>query len=456
MKKENKMGVMPIGKLIISMSLPMMISMLVQALYNVVDSIWVAKVSEDALTAVSLSFPVQNLMIGFATGTGVGVNALLSRSLGEKNFEKANKVAVNGVFLAMVTAVFFLLFGFFGTGLFFKTQVPVDSPVFAYGKKYLSICCIFSFGVFGQIMFERLMQSTGKTTLSMITQLIGAGINIIFDPLFILGVGFFPRLEAAGAAVATVMGQIAAFIAAIILNHKFNKEISVKVKGFKPDGKMIGAIYKIGVPSIIMVGIGSVMTYLMNKILLSFTQTAAAVFGVYFKLQSFVFMPIFGMNNGIIPIIAFNYGAQKKDRMLKTVKLSLILACSIMAVGTALMWLFPKTMLSLFEASENMLAIGVPALRTISTSFVLAGFCICLGSVFQATGKSYLSMIVSFTRQLVVLIPVAYLLSKTGVLDYVWLAFPIAEVVSVIVSVISFIYIYKAVISKVGETAEKV
>lgn len=445
------MGVMPIGKLIISMSLPMMISMLVQALYNVVDSIWVAKVSEDALTAVSLAFPVQNLMIGFATGTGVGVNALLSRSLGEKNYEKANKIAANGVLLAVVTAVGFLLFGIFGAGLFFKTQVAADSAVFAHGEKYLSICCIFSFGVFGQIMFERLMQSTGKTTLSMVTQLIGAGINIIFDPLFILGIGFFPRLEAAGAAVATVMGQIAAFIAAIILNHKFNKEISVRVKGFKPDGKIIGEIYKIGVPSIIMVGIGSVMTYLMNRILLSFTQTAAAVFGVYFKLQSFVFMPIFGMNNGIIPIIAFNYGAQKKDRMLKTVKLSLILACSIMAVGTALMWIFPETMLSLFEASKNMMTIGVPALRTISTSFVLAGFCISIGSVFQATGKSYLSMIVSFTRQLVVLIPVAYLLSKTGVLDYVWLAFPIAEVVSVVVSVISFIYINKAVISKIGE-----
>lgn len=450
------MGVMPIGKLIISMSLPMMISMLVQALYNVVDSIWVAKVSEDALTAVSLAFPIQNLMIGFATGTGVGVNALLSRSLGEKNYEKANKIAANGVLLAILTAIGFLIFGIFGAGLFFKTQVAADSPVFAHGEKYLSICCIFSFGVFGQIMFERLMQSTGKTTLSMITQLIGAGINIIFDPLFILGIGFFPRLEAAGAAVATVMGQIAAFIAAVILNRKFNKEISVRVKGFKPDGKIIGDIYKIGVPSIIMVGIGSVMTYLMNRILLSFTQTAAAVFGVYFKLQSFVFMPIFGMNNGVIPIIAFNYGAQKKDRMLKTVKLSLILACSIMAVGTALMWIFPETMLSLFEASENMITIGVPALRIISTSFVLAGFCISIGSVFQATGKSYLSMIVSFTRQLVVLIPVAYLLSKTGVLDYVWLAFPIAEVVSVIVSVISFIYIYKAVISKVGEAAEKV
>ncbi|MGN1195507.1 MAG: MATE family efflux transporter [Acutalibacteraceae bacterium] len=452
MKKENKMGVMPIGKLIISMSLPMMISMLVQALYNVVDSIWVAKVSEDALTAVSLSFPVQNLMIGFATGTGVGVNALLSRSLGEKNYEKANKISANGVLLAVITAAFFMLFGFFGTGLFFKTQISPDSPVFAYGKQYLSICCIFSFGSFGQVMFERLMQSTGKTTLSMTTQLIGAVTNIIFDPLFILGLGFFPRLEAAGAAVATVMGQIAAFIAGVILNHKYNKEISVRVKGFKPDGKIIGEIYKIGVPSIIMVGVGSLMTYLMNKILLSFTQTAAAVFGVYFKLQSFVFMPIFGMNNGIIPIIAFNFGAQKKDRMLKTVKLGLILACSIMAVGTVLMWILPETMLSLFDASENMLAIGVPALKTISTSFVLAGFCVCISSVFQATGKSYLSMIVSFTRQLIVLIPVAYMLSKTGVLDYVWLAFPIAEIIALIVSVISFIYIYKTVISKVGET----
>ena len=451
MEKENKMGVMPIGRLVVSMSVPMMLSMLVQALYNIVDSMWVSRVCEDALTAVSLAFPVQNLMIGVATGTGVGVNALLSRSLGAKDYNKANTVASNGVFLAILSSIVFFFLGVFATPLFFKTQVASDSAIYTYGVDYLTVCCALSFGVFGQIMVERLMQSTGRTVLSMITQLIGAVINMIFDPLFILGIGPFPRLEAKGAAIATVMGQIVAFIVALILNHHFNKEVSVRLKGFRPNGKIIGEIYKIGVPSIIMVAIGSVMTYALNKILLTFTKTAAAVFGVYFKLQSFVFMPVFGMNNGIIPIIAFNYGAGNRKRMTKTVRFSMILACSIMAVGTALMWVFPETMLKIFDASENMLSIGVPALRTISLSFVVAGFCIAMGSVFQAIGKSYFSMIVSFTRQLVVLIPVAYLLSKTGVLENVWWAFPIAEVVSLVVTLISYSYVYKKVISHVGE-----
>lgn len=450
MQKENKMGVMPIGRLVVSMSVPMMLSMLVQALYNIVDSMWVSRVCEDALTAVSLAFPAQNLMIGVATGTGVGVNALLSRSLGAKDYEKANTVAANSVFLAIISGIVFFFLGIFATPLFFKTQVAVDTAIYTYGVDYLTICCALSFGVFGQIMVERLMQSTGRTVLSMITQLIGAAINMIFDPLFILGIGPFPRLEAKGAAIATVIGQIVAFIVAIILNHRFNKEVCVKLKGFRPNGKIIGEIYKIGVPSIIMVAIGSVMTYAVNKILLSFTKTAAAVFGVYFKLQSFVFMPVFGMNNGIIPIIAFNYGAGNRKRMTKTVRFSMVLACSIMAVGTALMWLIPDTMLKIFDASDSMLSIGVPALRTISLSFVFAGFSIAMGSVFQAIGKSYFSMIVSFTRQLVVLVPVAYFLSKNGALENVWWAFPISEVFSLAVTVISYSYVYKKIISHVG------
>ena len=453
MQQENKMGVMPIGRLVVSMSVPMMLSMLVQALYNIVDSMWVSRVCEDALTAVSLAFPVQNLMIGVATGTGVGVNALLSRSLGAKDYDRANTVASNGVFLAVISSVVFFFLGVFAVPLFFRTQVAADSPIYVYGVDYLTVCCAFSFGVFGQIMIERLMQSTGRTVLSMITQLIGAVINMILDPLFILGMGPFPRLEAKGAAIATVTGQIIAFIVAIVLNHHFNREISLKLRGFRPNGRIIGDIYKIGVPSIIMVAIGSVRTYSLNKILLTFTKTAAAVFGVYFKLQSFVFMPVFGMNNGIIPIIAYNYGAGNRRRMTKTVRFSMVLACSIMAVGTALMWIIPETMLKIFDASENMLAIGVPALRTISLSFVVAGFCIAMGSVFQAIGKSYFSMIVSFTRQLVVLVPVAYLLSKTGVLENVWWAFPIAEVFSLAVTLISYSYVYKKIISHVGEKA---
>ena len=454
MQKVNKMGVMPIKKLVISMSVPMMISMLVQALYNIVDSIFVAQVCEDALTAVSLAFPAQNLMIGVATGTGVGINALLSRSLGARDYEKVNKIASNGVMLIGFSSILFLLFGLFGTKLFFNTQVDASSPIYGYGVDYLSIVCAASVGLFGQVTMERLMQATGKTTLSMATQLTGAIINIILDPLLILGIGPFPRLEAKGAAIATVIGQIVAFIIGIILNQKLNKEVKVSFKGYRPDFKIIGDIYKIGVPSIIMVGIGSCMTFGLNKILLSFSTTAAAVFGVYFKLQSFVFMPIFGLNNGVIPIIAFNYGARDKKRITEALKFGCTIAVSIMAVGTALMWIMPETMLRLFEASEDMLTIGVPALRIISTIFILAGVNISLGSSFQALGKSMFSTIVSFCRQIIVLLPAAYLLSKTGVLNYVWLAFPIAEIMSLTVSLISFRYIYKTLISKLDKSKD--
>ena len=450
MQKENKMGVMPVKKLVITMSLPMMISMLVQALYNIVDSIFVAQVCEDALTAVSLSFAAQNMMIGVATGTGVGVNALLSRYLGAKEFERANKVASQGVLLAVLSAAAFMLFGFFGTEAFFRTQVGEESPIFAYGVDYLSICCIASLGIFGQVMMERLAQATGKTTLSMFMQLSGAITNIILDPILILGLGPFPRMEAKGAAVATVIGQFVAFGMGIILNLWKNKEIRLHLKNMVPDLGYIGAIYKIGVPSIIMVGIGSVMNFLFNKILLGFTPTAAAVFGVYFKLQSFIFMPIFGLNNGVIPIVAFNYGAQNRKRIMETIRFSAIISFCIMAFGMLLMWLIPEQMLMLFKASEDMLAIGVPALRYISLSFIFAGVCITLGSIFQALGKSYFSMITSFARQIVVLLPVAYLLSKTGDINKVWLSFPIAEVMSLAVTLIFFSVIYKKIISKIG------
>lgn len=451
MQKENKMGVMPVKKLIISMSLPMMVSMLVQALYNVVDSIFVSQVCEDALTAVSLAFPAQNLMIGVATGTGVGINALLSRNLGAKNFEKVNRIAENGLFLAVMSSIVFLLFGVFGSELFFDMQIDSSSPIHAYGVDYLSVVCGCSIGLFGQVTTERLLQATGRTTLSMATQLIGAITNIILDPIFIFGWGPVPRMEAKGAAVATVIGQMLAFITGIILNKKFNKEVKFGVKGFRTDGKIILDIYKIGVPSIAMVGIGSFMTFCFNKILLSFSSTAAAVFGVYFKLQSFVFMPVFGLNNGVIPIIAFNYGAKNRERITSSLRFSCLIAVSIMAVGTLLMWIMPETMLRLFDASEDMMGIGVPALRTISLSFIFAGVCINLGAVFQALGKSYFSMIVSFARQIVVLLPVAYLLSKTGDIDKVWLSFPIAEFMSLMATLICFFYVYKTIISKIPQ-----
>ncbi|MBR5438316.1 MAG: MATE family efflux transporter [Clostridia bacterium] len=454
MNKENKMGVMSVKKLVITMSLPMMISMLVQALYNVVDSIFVSKVCEDALTAVSLAFPAQNLMIGVATGTGVGVNALLSRSLGEKNFEKANKIAAQGVILAMFSFVLFALFGIFGTKLFYAAQVDVNSDIYRYGVDYLSVICIVSVGIFGQVIMERLMQATGKTTLSMITQLTGAVINIILDPLFILGIGPFPRMEAKGAAIATVIGQIAAFIVGAVLNHTANKEIRLRLSNFRPDFRIIADIYKIGIPSVLMMGIGSFMTFCLNKILLAFTTTAAAVFGVYFKLQSFAFMPIFGLNNGVILIVAYNYGARRKDRITECLRFSCIIAVAIMAMGTLIMWLFPEQMLRLFDAEEEMIAIGIPALRIISTHFIFAGISINLGACFQALGKSYLSMIVSFARQIVVLLPMAYLLSRTGVLRNVWFAFPMAEVMSLAVSLACFWYVYKKIIRPL--TAEKI
>lgn len=448
MQKENKMGVMPIKKLVISMSLPMMISMLVQALYNVVDSIFVAQVCEDALTAVSLAFPAQNLMIGVATGTGVGINALLSRSLGARDFDKVNKIASNGVVLTFFSGFLFLLFGLFGTKLFFSTQVSADSPIYGYGVDYLSVVCAASVGLFGQVTMERLMQATGKTTLAMITQLTGAITNIILDPMLILGIGPFPRLEAKGAAIATVIGQFLAFFVGIILNSKLNKEVRLSFKGFRPDFRIISDIYKIGVPSILMVAIGSFMTFCLNKILLGFSTTAAAVFGVYFKLQSFVFMPIFGLNNGVIPIVAFNYGARDRKRITSTLKFSCVIAVSIMAFGTLMMWIMPETMLRLFDASEDMMSIGVPALRIISTHFVLAGASINLGASFQALGKSHFSTIVSFCRQIIVLLPAAYFLSKTGVLNNVWFAFPVAEVMSLVVSLICFRYVYKTLIVK--------
>lgn len=446
--QENKMGVMPVDKLLISMSLPMMISMLVQALYNVVDSIFVSRIDENALTAVSLAFPIQSLMIALGAGTGVGVNALLSRSLGKKDFEKADKTAVNGVFLAVVNYMIFLLVGILVTGPFYLSQTE-DVQIVTYGKQYLTIVCCCSFGMYAQFIFERLLQSTGKTLYTMITQSVGAIINIILDPIFIFGYLGAPRMGVTGAAVATVIGQIAAGIMAFVINQKKNGEINLKFRGFRPDRQTIGQIYQVGIPSIIMQSIGSVMTYGMNQILLAFTSTAAAVFGVYFKLQSFVFMPVFGLNNGMVPIVAYNYGAQKKDRLIKTVKLSILYAMCLMIAGFLVFQIFPVQLFAMFDASDTMLVIGVPALRIISCSFLLAGFCIICGSMFQALGNGIYSMIVSIARQLLVLLPVAYLLSLTGEVVYVWWAFPIAELMSLGLSVFFLIRIYHKIIKHI-------
>ena len=456
MENENKLGVMPITKLIWNMSLPIIASMLVQALYNIVDSWFVSRVSEQALTAVSLAFPAQNLMIGLATGTAVGVNALMGRALGARLRERADRVANNGVFLAVVGFVISALLGLTCSDLFFRAQTQVES-IIQMGNDYLRIVTIGSLGMFCQIMYERLLQGTGRSLLSMYTQGLGAIINIILDPIFIFGL----KMGVAGAAVATIIGQFCGFALAVWFNHRKNTDITLSLRGFRPDFQLIGEIYAIGLPSVIMIAIGSVMTFLMNKILITYHashETAATAFGVYFKLNSFIFMPIFGLNNGVIPIVAYNYGAQNRRRMMATIKRSALYACCIMVFGTVLFWAIPDTLLRLFDASDVMLAAGVPALRIISLSFCMAGMCIALGSSFQALGKSMYSMVTSIVRQLVFLVPIAYVLARYGAAignsDLVWWCYPIAEVSSLLLTLVFFRHIYKTVIAPLPEGHE--
>ena len=454
--EENKLGVMPITKLIWNMSLPIIASMLVQALYNIVDSWFVSRVSEQALTAVSLAFPAQNLMIGLATGTAVGVNALMGRALGAGLRERADKVANNGVFLAVVGFVISALLGLTCSDLFFRSQTQVES-IIQMGNDYLRIVTIGSLGMFCQIMYERLLQGTGRSILSMYTQGLGAIINIILDPIFIFGL----KMGVAGAAVATIIGQFCGCALAIYFNHKKNTDITLSLRGFRPNWRLIGEIYAIGLPSVIMIAIGSVMTFLMNKILITYHvahETAATAFGVYFKLNSFIFMPIFGLNNGVIPIVAYNYGAQNRRRMMATIKRSALYACCIMVFGTVLFWAIPDTLLRLFDASDVMLAAGVPALRIISLSFCMAGACIALGSSFQALGKSMYSMVTSIVRQLVFLIPIAYVLARYGASvgnsDLVWWCYPLAEIFSLTLTLVFFSRMYKTIIAPLPEGHE--
>ncbi len=449
-QKENPMGTRPINSLLISMSLPIMISMIVQALYNIVDSMFVARVSENALTAVSLAFPVQNLMISVATGTGVGINALLSRSLGEKNFDRANRTAKNGIFLLVVSAIVFAIVGGVFSHMFFAVQTN-DAEIVEAGTVYTRICTIWSIGLFMQITMERLLQATGKSIYSMVTQLTGAVINIILDPIMIFGLLGFPKMGVAGAALATVVGQTIAACLAVFFNLKKNTELNYSFHGFRPDGEIIRHIYAVGVPSIIMASISSVMNFGMNKILMTFSSTATAVFGVYYKLQSFVFMPTFGLNNGMVPILAYNLGARKKKRMIRTIRLSVIYAISIMLIGLAVFQLIPGDLLRLFDASEDMLSIGIPALRIISLSFTFAGFCVVSSSVFQALGHGFLSLMFSLIRQLVVLLPVAYILSRFRVLNLVWWSFPIAEVAGVILCIFFLMYAYRKEIKPIPD-----
>ena len=447
--KENKMGVMPVGKLLISMSVPMMISMLVQALYNVVDSMFVAQINENALTAVSLAFPVQNLMISVAVGTGVGVNALVSRALGEKDTEYANKAANNGLLLSIFSFLgFALVTGLFGK-LFYTVQTS-DAQIIKYGTDYVMIIGIASAGLFIQIMLERLLQSTGKTVYTMATQLLGAVTNIILDPIMIFGLFGFPKMEVAGAALATVTGQTVASFLGLYLNLKKNPELTISLRKYKLSSKVVGGIYSVGVPSIIMASVGSVMTFGMNKILMTFTSTATAVFGVYFKLQSFVFMPVFGLNNGMVPIVAYNYGARKAKRITKTIGLSILYAEAVMILGFVVFQFGANSLLGIFNASDAMREIGIPALRLISISFLLAGFDVVCSSVFQALGHGVLSLLVSVSRQLVILLPAAWVLAKVGGLSVIWWCFPIAEVAACVISAVFLSYVYKKEIRPVS------
>lgn len=443
--QENKMGVMPVRRLLITMALPMMISMLVQALYNVVDSIFVAQISESALTAVSLVFPFQNLMISIGVGTAVGVNALLSRSLGEKNFALADQTAENGVFLSLLSYLAVLVLSLTLAQPFMAIQID-DPEIISYGVSYLRLVGGLSVGMFAAIMLERLLQSTGRTFYTMITQGLGAVINIVLDPLMIFGIGPFPEMGVAGAALATVIGQCVGAVLALYYNIRRNPEIHPKLRGFRPNGAVIRRIYAVGVPSILLSSIGSVMTFGMNKILGAFNSTAVAVFSAYFKLESFIFMPVFGLNNGIVPIIAYNYGARKPDRIRAAAKLGFLYGAAIMAVGVLLFWLIPGRLLGIFNASDYMLEIGIPALRLISLSFLPAAFGIVTSSVCQALGHGVLSLIVSVLRQLVLILPVSWLLGHFVGLSAVWAAFPFAEVFSFLLSAVFMGYMFKTVV----------
>ena len=439
---ENKMGVMPVPKLLMNMALPMIISMLVQALYNIVDSIYVSQVSESAVTALSLAFPVQNLQVGFAVGLGVGVNSLLSKSLGQKNQEAADRAAGNGILLELIAVVLFVLFGLFGVRRYFSMQSQVAETVES-GIAYTRICCVFTMGMFLEILGERLLQATGRTMHSMVVQATGAIINIILDPIFIHGRFGIPAMGVAGAAVATVIGQWIGACLCIFFNLRYNSDIRFSWRFLKPKAGTVGPILAVGVPAIVMNAIGSVMNFGMNQILQSFQETATGVFGIYYKLQSFFFMPLFGMNSATISIIAYNYGAKKPDRIVRTLRWACGIAVGIMLAGLLAFQLAPDVLLGLFNPSEDFLAIGTSALRIISFHFPVAAFCIILGACFQALGNGIYSTIVSLCRQLFVLLPVAYLLSLTGDVHNVWWAFPVAEIASGLVTALLFTRIYR-------------
>lgn len=444
------MGVMPVNRLLLTMSGPMMISMLIQALYNVVDSMFVSYISESALTAVSLAYPMQNLMIAVATGTGVGINALLSRNLGEKNFPMVNRTAGNAIFLGLISYVVFALVGLFGSRIYFTVQVS-DPEIIQMGQDYLSVILILSIGCFGQVLLSRLLQSTGKTFYSMVIQMVGAVLNIILDPIMIFGLLGFPAMGVAGAALATVISQVVGTLMGLYYNLRKNPEIQFSLNQLRPSAPIIARIYSVGVPSILLQTVASLLIFGLNQILVAFSETATAVYGVYFKLQGFAFLPIIGMNNGMVPIIAYNYGAKKPERILQTIKLAITYALIIMVVAVAVFQIFPTQLLGFFQASPEMLEIGVPALRILSLCFIIGGFTIVSSSVFQALGRGLLSMSISIFRQLVLVLPLAYFFSLTGKLEMVWWAFPVAEVLAGLLALYYLRRAYRRVILPLGD-----
>ena len=452
-KEANKMGTMKVNKLMLTMGAPMILSMVLQAVYNIVDSAFVSNMHENgeaALNALTLAFPVQMMMVAIAIGTGVGMNALLSKNLGSGNLKKASMIAGNTIFLGTIIYLIFLVFGIFGADFYVSTQTS-NELIKNMAIQYLKICCTLSIGIVFFSIFEKMLQATGRSLYSTIAQILGAVTNMILDPILIFGLFGAPKMGVTGAAIATVIGQCVAGIVAAACNHKYNHDVKLSFKGFKPDLKIIGTIYAVGVPSIIMQSIGSIMTYCMNRILIEFSSTATAVFGVYFKLQSFFFMPVFGLNNGITPIIAYNYGAKQRKRMIHTIKLSMAVAFCLTFVGFIAFEAIPQVLLGMFNSSQQLLEIGIPALRIIGIHFLIAWFCIVAGTVFQALGKAVFSMIVSIMRQLFVLVPAAYILAKVGGLHAVWWSFPIAEIISLAVSLTFLIRIYNTIIKKLPE-----
>ncbi|WP_234945645.1 MATE family efflux transporter [Anaerosphaera aminiphila] len=423
--EENRMGVEPIGKLLLKISFPIMISMLIQSLYNIVDSGFVARIDENAFTAVSMAFPVQNMMMGLALGTGVGMNSLISKSLGEKHYLKANTAAKNGILLSIFHSLLFVLFGLIFPRIYFESQTD-NIAIINYGVEYLTVCTVFSLGIFMQITTERLLQSTGRSMYTMVTQILGAVINIILDPILIFGLLGAPKLGVRGAAIATVIGQCSAATLGLYFNHKYNSEIEMNKS--KLDFKTIKQIYAVGIPSFALIATGSVAVYLLNKILGKISTTAVAAVGVYYKIQNFVFMPVFGLNNGMVPILAYNYGAGNVDRTKETIKLSFKIASVVMVVGVLIFQIFPRQLLMIFNASDQLMEIGTVALRIVSLSFIFAGIVIVSQSVFQALGNGVLSLVSTIIRQIIVLVPGVYLLSLSGNLNLVWIAYPISEI----------------------------